>query len=54
MKKEVKILLQYARAGFSKRMHLFLQFPDLRDVFQEIERKRCCYSKDQFICYRTA
>lgn len=54
MKKETKILIQYTRAGFSKRMHLFLQFPDLRNVFQDIERKRCFCSKDLSMCYRTA
>ena len=45
MKKEAEILKQYARADFSKRMDLFLQFPNLRDTFQEIERKRLCCSK---------
>jgi hypothetical protein len=40
MKKEAEILIQYARGDFSKRMYMFLQFPDLRDAFQEIERKR--------------
>jgi hypothetical protein len=40
MKKEVEILIQYVQADFSKRMFLFLQIPDLRDAFQEIERKR--------------
>jgi len=43
MKKEAEILIQYARGDFSKRLYMFLQFPDLRDAFQEIERKgfRC-------------
>ncbi len=43
MKKEAEILIQYVRGDFSKRMYMFLQFPDLRDTFQEIERKgfRC-------------
>ena len=45
MKKEVEILKQYAQADFSKRMYLFLQFPGLRNVFQEIERKRLRCSK---------
>ena len=40
MKKEAEILKQYARADFSKRMYMFLQFPNLRDAFQEIERNR--------------
>jgi len=45
MKKEAEILKQYARADFSKRMYLFLQFPNLRDTFQEIERNRFCCSE---------
>jgi hypothetical protein len=44
MKKEVEILIQYVQADFSKRMYLFLQFLDMRDAFQEIERKRFCCS----------
>jgi hypothetical protein len=39
MEKEIEILIQYTQADFFRRMHMFLQFPDLRDVFQEIERK---------------
>jgi len=39
MEKEVEILIQYTQADFSKRMHMFLQFPDLRDSFQEIDLK---------------
>jgi len=46
MKKEAEILIQYARGDFSKRMYMFLQFPDLRDAFQEIERKGFRCSKD--------
>lgn len=42
MKKEVEILKQYAQADFSKRIYLFLQFPELREAFQEIERIRFC------------
>jgi hypothetical protein len=34
-----KILVQYALANSFMRMHLFLQFPDLRHSFQEIDRK---------------
>ncbi len=34
-----KMLVQYARADSFMRMHLFLQFPDLRHSFQEIDRK---------------
>ncbi len=32
------ILIRYAQADFSRRIHLFLQFPGLRDAFQEVER----------------
>ena len=42
MKKEAEILIKYVQADFSKRVYLFLQFPDLRDTFQEIERNRFC------------
>jgi len=38
MEKAREILRQYTQADFSKRIYLFLQFPDLRDAFQEIER----------------
>ncbi len=34
-----EILVQYALANSFMRMHLFLQFPDLRHFFQEIDRK---------------
>lgn len=40
MKKEAEILIKYVQADFCKRMYMFLQFPDLRDVFQEIERSK--------------
>ena len=40
MKKEAEILIEYVQADFSKRMFLFLQNPDLRDAFQEIERNK--------------
>jgi hypothetical protein len=40
MERVREILIQYAEAEFSQRIYLFLQFPGLRDVFQEIERKR--------------
>ena len=38
MEQAREILRQYAQADFSKRIYLFLQFPGLRDTFQEIER----------------
>lgn len=37
MKKEAEILMKYAQADFAKRMYLFLQYPDLRAAFQQIE-----------------
>ena len=39
MKKDEEVLTQYTQADFSKRLHMFLQFPDLRDSFQEIDLK---------------
>ena len=39
MERVKEILIQYAEADFFKRMHLFLQYPDLRNFFGEIERK---------------
>ena len=39
VEQEIDILIQYGEADMSKRLHLFLQFPDLRRAFQEIERK---------------
>jgi hypothetical protein len=38
MQQEIDILIQYGKADMGKRLHLFLQFPDLRSGFQEIER----------------
>ena len=34
---ERDILKEYQDANLSKRLHLFLQYRDLRDLFQEIE-----------------
>ena len=39
MGQKIEILIQYTQADFIKRMYLFLQFPDLRNAFQKIERK---------------
>jgi hypothetical protein len=39
MEQEMDILIQYGEADINKKLHLFLQFPDLRSGFQEIERK---------------
>jgi hypothetical protein len=38
MEQAREILRRYAQADFFNRIYLFLQFPGLRDVFQEIER----------------
>jgi hypothetical protein len=39
MEQEIEILMQYEKADFNKRLHLFLEFPDLRRSFQEMELK---------------
>jgi hypothetical protein len=39
MRKERDILDEYQQNDFFGRMHLFLQYRDLRGVFQEMERK---------------
>jgi len=39
VEEKIEILIQYGEADKNKRLHLFLQFPDLRRDFQEIERK---------------
>jgi hypothetical protein len=45
MEKELEILIQYTQADFFKRMHMFLQFPDLRGSFQEIDLKDLAVQK---------
>jgi hypothetical protein len=40
-----EILKRYAEARIGQRLHLFLQFPDLRESFQEIDRKDLAYHK---------
>ncbi len=40
-----EVLRQYTEAGINERLHLFLQFPDLRRSFQEINRKDLAYHK---------
>jgi len=37
MEKKIEILTRYGEADMEKRLYLFLQFPDLRWAFQEIE-----------------
>jgi hypothetical protein len=62
MKREVEILIKYAQADFFRRIYLFLQFPNLRDAFQEIEcmdlaaQMTSAYSTEQHSkdkCFRT-
>jgi hypothetical protein len=38
-----EILKRYTEARIGERLHLFLQFPDLRESFQEIDRKDLAY-----------
>jgi len=40
-----EILKQYTEALINERLHLFLQCPDLRRSFQEIDRKDLAYHK---------
>ena len=40
-----EILKRYTEARIGERLHLFLQFPDLRRSFQEIDRKDLAYHK---------
>jgi len=40
-----EILRQYTEARINERLHLFLQFPDLRRSFQEIDRKDLAFQK---------
>jgi hypothetical protein len=40
-----EILKRYTEARMDERLHLFLQFPDLRESFQEIDRKDLAYPK---------
>lgn len=43
MSKIEDILLEYEKADMNKRLHLFLQFRDIRNDFLEIEFKECKY-----------
>jgi hypothetical protein len=40
-----EILKQYTEVPIGERLHLFLEFPDLRGSFQEIDRKDLAYPK---------
>ena len=39
MEQNIQALLRYEEADFNERLHLFLEFPDLRWAFQKIELK---------------
>jgi hypothetical protein len=39
MGEEIEILIQYGKADLDERLNLFLEFPDLRSAFQQIELK---------------
>jgi hypothetical protein len=52
VEQEIDILIQYGEAAMSKRLHLFLQFPDLRKGFQEIERKHLAVRTKIYILTR--
>jgi hypothetical protein len=39
VEEEIEILIRYGEADTNRRLHFFLEFPDLRSGFQEIERK---------------
>jgi hypothetical protein len=40
-----EILRQYTEARINERLHLFLEFPDLRRSFQEIDLKELAFQK---------
>ncbi len=48
-----EILKQYAEARINKRLHLFLQFPDLRRSFLEIGRKDLALQKASILYERS-
>ena len=41
MERVIEILIQYAQGDLSQRISLFLQYPDLREIFGGIERETC-------------
>ena len=41
MERVIEILIQYSQGGLSQRISLFLQYPDLREILEEIERETC-------------
>jgi hypothetical protein len=49
MESTIKIVKQYDQGDSYERTCLFLQFPDLRDVFLDIELKNPAIEKDRTI-----
>jgi hypothetical protein len=39
VEEKIEILVRYGEADPNRRLHFFLDFPDLRSAFQDIERK---------------
>jgi hypothetical protein len=46
MKEEIDILTRYREADADERLYLFLQFPDLRISFQEIDLEEYTANRD--------
>ena len=46
MKEEIDILTRYREADENERLYLFLQFPDLRISFQEIDLEEYAANRD--------
>ena len=46
MKEEIEILTRYRHADENERLYLFLQFPELRPSFQEIELEEYAANRD--------
>jgi hypothetical protein len=46
MKEEIEIVARYRRADADERLYLFLQFPELRISFQEIDLEEYAAQKD--------
>ena len=46
MKEEIEIVARYRRADADERLYIFLQFPDLRIFFQEIDLEEYAAQQD--------
>jgi hypothetical protein len=49
MERPTEILKRYKESDFYERLCIFLQFPDLRDAFEDIELRNPPVEKDCFI-----